>query len=108
MIVCCALRKSAYLQAREADPVKQSVRSMPILPATDLAASATFFTAKLGFDLAGHWTNDDGTPNFAIVQLGMLPFAYLRLIAMGLAMIGRLMFMSKTLMPLPIKFWAVV
>ena len=43
---------------------------MPILPANDLAASIGFFAGKLGFDLAGQWNNEDGTPNFAIVQLG--------------------------------------
>lgn len=50
--------------------MKQGVRSMPILPASDLAAATAFYTGKLGFDLAGQWTNDDGTPNFAIVQMG--------------------------------------
>lgn len=50
--------------------MKQGVRAMPILPAGDLAAAVAFYTAKLGFDLAGQWKNDDGTPNFAIVQLG--------------------------------------
>lgn len=43
---------------------------MPILPASDLVAAVSFYTGKLGFDLAGQWQNDDGTPNFAIVQLG--------------------------------------
>ena len=50
--------------------MQQGVRSMPILPASDMAASVTFFTGKLGFELAGSWKNDDGTPSFAIVQLG--------------------------------------
>ncbi|WP_069298458.1 glyoxalase superfamily protein [Neptunicoccus sediminis] len=50
--------------------MKQGVRSMPVLPAGDLAAGVAFYTGKLGFDLAGQWKNDDGTPNFAIVQLG--------------------------------------
>ncbi|GGA18825.1 glyoxalase superfamily protein [Neptunicoccus cionae] len=50
--------------------MKQGVRSMPVLPAGDLAAGVAFYTGKLGFDLAGQWTNEDGTPNFAIVQLG--------------------------------------
>lgn len=48
----------------------QGVRSMPVLAAGDLAASVGFFTNKLGFELAGNWSNDDGTPSFAIVQLG--------------------------------------
>jgi len=50
--------------------VKQGVRSMSILPAKDLAESTKFFVEKLGFELAGQWLNDDGAPNFAIVQLG--------------------------------------
>ncbi|MBR9862442.1 MAG: hypothetical protein GYB24_03275 [Rhodobacteraceae bacterium] len=50
--------------------MQQGVRSMPILPASDLAAGVAFYTGKLGFELAGQWTGEDGTPNFAIVQLG--------------------------------------
>ena len=50
--------------------MKQGLRSMPILPASDMAASVSFFTAKLGFELAGQWMNDDGSPSFSIVQLG--------------------------------------
>jgi catechol 2,3-dioxygenase-like lactoylglutathione lyase family enzyme len=47
----------------------QGVRSMPILPAQDVAKSAAFFTAKLGFDLVGQW-DEGNAPSFAIVQLG--------------------------------------
>ena len=50
--------------------MKQGVRSMPILPASDLEAAVGFYSVKLGFDLAGQWNNEDGAPNFAIVQLG--------------------------------------
>lgn len=50
--------------------MKQGVRSMPILPAADVAAGIAFYTDKLGFDLAGQWTSDDGSATFAIVQLG--------------------------------------
>lgn len=69
-IACCVPRRSVCLLVVGADFMKQGVRSMPILPANDLAASVAFYTDKLGFDLAGQWQNDDGTPNFAIVQLG--------------------------------------
>jgi predicted enzyme related to lactoylglutathione lyase len=51
--------------------MKQGVRSMPILPATDVLASIGFFTGKLGFEKAGQW-DTDGTPSFAIVQMGTI------------------------------------
>lgn len=47
----------------------QGQRSMPILPVTDVAATSAFFADGLGFNLAGSWENDDGSINFAIVQM---------------------------------------
>ena len=48
--------------------MNQGQRSMPILPANDLAATIEFFTGGLGFRLAGILKNDGGKDNFAIVQ----------------------------------------
>jgi len=47
----------------------QGQRSMPILPAKDLAEAVTFYTDALGFRLAGILKDDDGNDRFAIVQM---------------------------------------
>lgn len=52
--------------------MSQGIRSMPILQVKDVMKSAEFFTTGLNFDLAGHWDNDDGTANFAIIVSGTI------------------------------------
>lgn len=49
--------------------MNQGHRSMPILPAKDIAEAVAFYSNGLGFSLAGILKNDDGQDNFAIVQL---------------------------------------
>lgn len=50
----------------------QGQRSMPILPANDLAAAIFFYTDGLGFRLAGILKDDDGKDNFAIIQMDQI------------------------------------
>ncbi len=52
--------------------MKQGQRSMPILPANDLAAAIDFYTDGLGFRLAGILKDDNGKDNFAIVQMDQI------------------------------------
>ncbi len=49
--------------------MSQGQRSMPILPTGSVSDSVVFFTKGLGFELAGIWSEDDGTESFAIVRL---------------------------------------
>ena len=46
--------------------MKQGLRSMPILPVEDVAATADWFRDKLGFDVGGAW-EDEGVATFSIV-----------------------------------------
>ncbi|PIB26581.1 hypothetical protein BFP76_11845 [Amylibacter kogurei] len=50
---------------------------MPILSVKDVLKSADFFAA-MGFEIAGHWNNDDGSVNFAIVHLDTVTVGLMR------------------------------
>lgn len=52
-------------------------RSMPILSVKDVLASADFYRG-LGFTKAGHWLNDDGSANFAIVVMDTITLGLMR------------------------------
>ncbi len=47
----------------------QGLRSMPVLTVKEIEKSVEFFTAGLGFVLAGSWKDDEGKPSFAIVVM---------------------------------------
>jgi catechol 2,3-dioxygenase-like lactoylglutathione lyase family enzyme len=53
----------------------QGQRSMLILPANNLAVTIEFFTAGLGFRLAGILKNDDGKDDFADPAGNLICFA---------------------------------
>ncbi len=47
----------------------QGLRSMPVLTVKEIEKSVEFFTAGLGFVLAGCWKDGEGKPSFAIVVM---------------------------------------
>jgi len=57
--------------------MSQGLRSMPILSVKDVLASVDFFET-LGFASAGHWNNDDGSVNFAIVVMDGITIGLMR------------------------------